>query len=221
MATSVILPITGYHGRAVPNRLLRPRSPIDQLAVLLPGLGYTLDMPLFYYIQMMGLDAGIDVLRVETAYNRDPDFAAATDDEQVEWVTTDAKAAWHAALARTEYLAAVIVGKSLGTLAMSGLLDERTARNLTFHSVWLTPLLSETIVRQAIRWIGGRALVVIGDADPYYDPEILAQLNETGVQVVAILGADHGMNLPGDAVGSVRVLERVTAATLDFCSTSE
>jgi hypothetical protein len=221
MATEVILPITGYHGRAVPNRLLRPRGAIDQLGVLLPGLGYTLDMPLFFYIQMMCLDAGLDVLRVETAYNRDPSFAAATHDEQVAWVTTDAVAAWHAALARTEYLAAIIVGKSLGTLAMPGLFEERTARNLTFHSVWLTPLLSQAIVRQEIRGLGGRALMVIGDADPYYDPEILAQLERAGANVVVAPGADHGMNLPGDVVGSVRVLEEVFTAIRDFCSTSE
>jgi hypothetical protein len=221
MATETILPITGYRGRAVPNRLLRPRGAIDQLAVLLPGLGYTLDMPLFYYIQMMCLDVGIDVLRVETAYNREPGFAAAMQDEQVDWVATDAVAAWHAALAGAEYLAAVVVGKSLGTLAMPGLFDERTVRNIAFHSVWLTPLLSQTRVRQEIGGLRGRSLVAIGDADPYYDPEILAQLERAGVKVVVVPGADHGMNLPGDAVGSAQVLAAVIAAIRDFISTSE
>src|SRR3954452_19250705 len=140
MATEVILPITGYHERMVPNRLLRPRGAIDQLVLLLPGLGYTLDMPLFFYIQMACLDSGFDVLRMESAYNRDPGFAAATNDEQVDWITTDARAALHATLGHSKYLAAIIIGKSLGTLAMPALLADPVTANQMVQSVWLTPL---------------------------------------------------------------------------------
>lgn len=216
MATEMVLPITRYHDRAVPNRLLRPRGTIDQLAMLLPGLGYTLDMPLFYYIQMVCLDAGIDVLRVETAYNHDPSFATATNVEQVDWVTTGAQAAWHAVLARMEYVAAVIVGKSLGTLPMPALLADPAIANLMVQSVWLTPLLSQPFVRAAIRGLGPQALVVIGDADPHYDVEVLAQLEAAAAKVVVVPGADHGMNIAGDVMGSVRVLADVIGAFRDF-----
>lgn len=219
MATEIILPITGYHDRAVPNRLLRPGGGIDHLAMLLPGLGYTLDMPLFYYSQMGCLDTGIDVLRVEAAYNRDADFAAATNREQLDWVTTDATAAWHAGLAQAMYSAAIIVGKSLGTLAMPALITETRAHDLSLKSVWLTPLLSQSFVFDAIVKCGPTAMVVIGDADPHYDPDLITQLQAAGITAIVVLGANHGLDLSGDVVGSVRVLERVVAAIHEFCLT--
>ena len=72
MATATTLTIQGYRDEAVPNRFLRPQGAINHLAVLLPGFGYTLDMPLFYYAQNLLLERGWDVLRVEYAYNTPP-----------------------------------------------------------------------------------------------------------------------------------------------------
>ena len=73
MATVETLAIRGFGDLPVPNRLLRPEGAIDCLAVLLPGFGYTLDMPLFYYAESLLLERGWDVLRVEYAYNRLPE----------------------------------------------------------------------------------------------------------------------------------------------------
>ncbi len=58
MATATTLTIHGYRGEAVPNQFLRPEGAIDHLAVLLPGFGYTLDMPLFYYAGNLLLERG-------------------------------------------------------------------------------------------------------------------------------------------------------------------
>ena len=74
MATATTLTIHGYRDEPVPNRFLRPEGAIDHLAVLLPGFGYTLDMPLFYYAENLLLERGWDVLRVEYAYNKRPEF---------------------------------------------------------------------------------------------------------------------------------------------------
>src|SRR5215217_6235864 len=74
MATSTTLSIQGYRDQPVPNRFLRPQGAIDHLAVLLPGFGYTLDMPLFYYAENLLLERGWDILRVEYAYNERPEF---------------------------------------------------------------------------------------------------------------------------------------------------
>jgi hypothetical protein len=93
MATSTTLDITGHRGLPVPNRLLRPRGPIEHLVVLLPGYGYTLDMPLFYYAENRALEVGADVLRVEVAYVRVAEFQAADDDEQRRWLLEDTEAA--------------------------------------------------------------------------------------------------------------------------------
>ena len=216
MATETILPITGYEGRAVPNRLRRPRGAIGRLAMLLPGFGYTLDMPLFYYVENGCLDTGIDVLRVESTYNQDLAFAAADETERSRWVTADAHAAWEAGLAQSTYTSAIVVGKSLGTLAMPALFAAPAPDDREVRSVWLTPLLSEPPVTETIARLGSRALVAIGDADPHYDAEVIRQLEATGVRMLVAPGAEHGLDLPGDVVGSVRVLERVIAAINEF-----
>lgn len=166
MSTEHILPISGYRDHAVPNRLRQPDRAIGHLAMLLPGYGYTLDMPLFYYLESLCLDTGCDVLRVETAYNQNSAFRDAPESEQAKWVASDARTAWHAGLAQGRYASALVVGKSLGTLGLAALLAEPLGSPGTVRSVWLTPLLSEPSVRQALLRLGDSAQVVIGDADP-------------------------------------------------------
>ena len=40
----------------MPNRLRRPAAANGRLALMLPGFGYTLDMPLFSYLENLYLD---------------------------------------------------------------------------------------------------------------------------------------------------------------------
>ena len=74
MHTTESLPIRGYRDEPVPNEFLRQKGESRHLAVFLPGMGYTCDMPLFYYAENLLQDAGADVLRVEYAYGHHPDF---------------------------------------------------------------------------------------------------------------------------------------------------
>jgi predicted alpha/beta-hydrolase family hydrolase len=98
MATSTTLTIQGYRDEPVPNRFLRPEGAIDHLALLLPGYGYTLDMPLFYYAEKLLLERGWDVLRVEYAYNTRPEFQTLPKSERDRWLLADTTAAWRAGL---------------------------------------------------------------------------------------------------------------------------
>jgi predicted alpha/beta-hydrolase family hydrolase len=216
MATPTTLTIQGYRDEAVPNRFLRPESAIDQLAVLLPGLGYTLDMPLFYYAENLLLDRGWDVLRVEYAYNTRPEFQTLPKSERDQWLLADTTAAWRAGLTQRTYARVVLIGKSLGTLAMGHLLT--TADPLpNAGAVWLTPLLSNEPLRQQIQQYGGPSLFVIGTADPHFDPVVLEQMQVATVgEAVVVRNADHGMDIPGDPIASVRALERVVEALSRF-----
>ncbi len=216
MATERILPITGYHDHPVPNRLRQPDGATDRLAMLLPGFGYTLDMPLFYYLENLCLDAGIDVLRAETNYNQNRAFGEATETEQARWVATDARAAWQAGLAQANYASALVAGKSLGTLGLAAILADPPESSGAVQSIWLTPLISEPTVRQTLLRLGDSAQVVIGDADPEYDVDVLTAIEGTGVNVVVAPGADHGLDIPGDVVGSVRLLPELVTAMFEF-----
>jgi predicted alpha/beta-hydrolase family hydrolase len=216
MATPTTLTIQGYRDEAVPNRFLRPESAIDQLAVLLPGLGYTLDMPLFYYAENLLLERGWDVLRVEYAYNTRPEFQTLPKQERDRWLLADATAAWRAGLTQRTYARVVLIGKSLGTLAMGHLLTTADPPP-NAGAVWLTPLLSNERLRQQIQQYGGPSLFVIGTADPHFDPVVLEQMQVATVgEAVVVRNADHGMDIPGDPIASVRALERVVEALSRF-----
>jgi predicted alpha/beta-hydrolase family hydrolase len=216
MATSTTLTIQGYCDEPVPNRLLRPEGAIDHLAVLLPGFGYTLDMPLFYYAENLLQQRGWDVLRVEYAYNTRPEFQTLPEQERDRWLLADTTAAWRAGLGQRTYERAVLIGKSLGTLAMGHLL---TMGDLppAVGAVWLTPLLTKERLRQQISRYGGPSLFVIGTADPHFDPAVLEKMQvATTGEAVVVRNADHGMDIPGDPIASVRAVERVVEALSRF-----
>jgi hypothetical protein len=216
MATEHILPIAGYRDHTVPNRLRQPDGTTGRLTLLLPGYGYTLDMPLFYYVENLCLDMGSDVLRMETAYSQHPRFGEATEPEQAQWVVADARATWQAGLKHADYASVMVVGKSLSTLAMAALLAPPITSPPKVRSVWLTPLLSQQSVRETLVRLGNSAQVVIGDADPHYDADVLADLAGAGMNVVVAPGADHGLDIPGDVAGSVRLLPQIISAIHDF-----
>jgi predicted alpha/beta-hydrolase family hydrolase len=212
MAKATTLPIQGDRDEAVPNRFLRPEGRIDHLAVHLPGFGYTLDMPLFYYAQNLLLERGWDVLRVEYAYNTRPEFQTLPKPDRDQRLLADATAAWSAGLSQRTYERVVLIGKSLGTLAMGHLL---TTADLppNVGAVWLTPLLTEERLRQQISQYGGPSLFVIGTADPHFDPVVLEDMQVATIgEAVVVKNADHGMDIPGEPIASVRAVERVVEA---------
>jgi hypothetical protein len=56
-------------------------------------------------------------------------------------------------------------------------------------------------------------LFAIGTADPHYDAECLAEVQEaTQGEVVVIEDADHGMNIAGDMSGSIKALDKIVQA---------
>src|SRR5437764_5532593 len=140
MYGATTLAITGYRDEPVPHTFLRQDEAARHVAILLPGLGYSCEMPLLYYPSRLLLARGADVLRVEYAYQLRADFKAAIAAEQERRVVADVTAACQAVLSQRAYEQVTFVAKSLGTLALGPVLtaDARLARA---HAVWLTPLL--------------------------------------------------------------------------------
>ncbi|MDP9368769.1 MAG: hypothetical protein M3Q03_10925 [Chloroflexota bacterium] len=211
MYTSEHLSIEGYRGEQVPNEFLRQDSDAHHVAILLPGMGYTCDMPLFYYAEMLLLDAGADILRVEYRYNRRPDFRDLPAPVRLNWLLADASAAYQAALVQRQYSGGItLIGKSLGTLAMGHLLSNHPQPG-PMRAVWLTPMPREDVLRDQMRRCGGPSLVAIGTADPHFDPMYLQEIRSTTqCQAVVIDDGDHSLDIPGDVIASVRAVERVT-----------
>lgn len=214
--TGKVLPAIGYRELPVPNTLLQQDGETRQLAVVLPGRGYTCDMPLLYYSTRFLLGRGADVLQVEYAYHRRPDFGVLPTSLQDQWLYADVDAAYQAALSQRQYRSITLVGKSLGTRAMGHLLatDDRLAGA---RAIWITPLLRDPIAHAAMTRWRGPALYIIGTEDPHYDPALIRAIQEaTGAEFAVIEGANHSLEIEGKFWQSLQILERVMRAIHQF-----
>ena len=210
------LNINGYSGQPVANVFMKQHSGTERLAVLFPGMRYSIDMPLLYYTSRLLVSGGADALLVDYRYHEDPTFMSADEQERARQLTGDVTAACRVALSQRSYRDVTIVGKSIGTLAMAHLLS--TESNLSAaRAVWLTPLLrNENLRRQINNW-RGKSLFVIGTSDPEYDEALLAEVEAaTRGKSLVIEGGDHSLEIDGDFFGSLQALEKVLRAIRRF-----
>ena len=211
MPGATSLSISGHDGELVPNHFLVQDGDAAHLIIFFPGLGYTCDMPAFYYTQNI-IEDSADLLRVEYAYSSTASFKSIADIEQFERLFDDATPAWNAVRTKRPYQSVTLIGKSLGTMAVGHILA--TDRSIAdMRVIWLTPLLRSEVLLQQMQAFRGRSLIIIGTEDAHYDPEILASLRETsGAEILVIEGADHGLDIPGDAIGSVKAMQTIVTA---------
>ncbi|MCL5124154.1 MAG: hypothetical protein M1511_06600 [Deltaproteobacteria bacterium] len=199
--------VIGHRNEVVPSTFFRQEHKTNHIAVLFPGFGYTVQMPLMYYTGRLLSESGADVFLVGYNYSQQPDFQAASGEEREIWLRTDTIAAYKMALAQRNYERVTLVGKSIGTRAIGHLLaTEEPPPSL--RCIWLTPILRSELLRNQMKRTPHQALFVIGTSDPHYDPEILAEVQEaTAGQVMVIDNADHSLEITGDIVQSIHVLE--------------
>ena len=160
------------------------------------------------------LARGADVLQVN--YNYIDAFRGLDSAEQHRWLAADSDAAYRTFIALHSYTHLTVVGKSLGTLAMAHLFATHDFSTPP-TALWLTPVLTNAAVREQITAFAGPSLIVIGTADSFYDPGLLAAIGETPTRRFAIIeGADHGMNVNDDVFQSLQALEQALRAVEVF-----
>lgn len=206
MAEHLTLSIFGSNGESVPNQFLRQKGDTKGLAILLPGLGYTCDMPVFYYTELQFLVVGFDVLRVDYDYrSRNADDL----EELVRHLYADVEAAVYAGTSQRHYMSVAVVGKSLRTMAMAHLASEGISSS-DWTTVWLTPLLKEDAVYDAIITVDGPAALVIGSDDHHYDQARLDSLAvRDNITVIVQSGGNHSLNSGSSAGESAHSLANI------------
>jgi hypothetical protein len=218
MYRSVKLSILGHHDAPVPNTFYRQDDDTSHLAMILPGLGYSCDMPLLYYPTELLLTLGADVLLVEYDYRQTWRSGNLTLEEKLAHLYSDACAAARTALAQRDYDVFSVIGKSLGTYAITHLLESDLPLRPQ-SCVYLTPLLANERSKSETIRACPRKLLVVGTADRYYDAAILAEVVEaTQSQILLVEGGDHSLEFPGDAVRSVQALEAIVRRIQEFLS---
>ena len=166
-----------------------------RVAIILPGVRYTPAAPLLHYARAVLLARGWTVQEIW--------WGDAPSQGREEWVGEHASTA----LAWENAEELLLVGKSLGTLAAP------VAAERGLPAVWLTPLLTEPAVVDALTRASRPRLLVGGTADPLWHA---AAARRTGAELLEVPGADHGMEVDSDPVRSVEILREVTVAMERF-----
>ena len=181
--------VAGYEGRPLP--LVAYEAGAERAAVILPGnashgyrLGGSPARPDLSFTRALLIEHGYDVVEVWWKGDERPE----ADDA---WYRDNALAAVAAA---GEGRVRLVVGRSMGTIALSLLLRE--LGGLT--SMWIAPLTYLAPVREALLWWPGPKLVVAGEADSAFEPV-------EGVATVLVPGGDHALTA-GGAPASARAL---------------
>jgi len=206
--------ISPGHGR-IPNRLLKQTGGAHALVVLLPGLNYTCDNPLLYYLSRLAVDRSADVLQLWASY-ASREFQSLSKPAQIHWLLEDARALIEAGQKVRRDARLVLVGKSIGTLTLAALFAQVQALAGT-PAIWLTPLFHNPAVLDGALHADGQALFIGGTADPTYAAAAIQQVGSLATaRTVIIPGADHSLEIPGDTPRSLEVLQQVMAALAAF-----
>lgn len=189
----------------------------DHLSLILPGLNYTCDMPLLYYTTQVMLATGADVVQVKYDYTRMQARQASSLTERFSQMKVDVIQMAQLALQQREYKHLILIGKSLGTLAIPYLLKE----NLPVPPqtcIFLTPILHELMPALELIQQCCHTFYVIGTQDHYYDPDLITHFRtENTDNFMTIDGANHSLEIPGEIMQSLSQLEIIIKRIQLFC----
>jgi hypothetical protein len=172
---------------AFPAAIHRPGA--ERRAVILPGARYPTSAPLLWFAREAVVARGYGVLEVLDAPppGEDP-FAWALDRAT-------------RALDHEPSPHDLVIGKSLSSEA-AALAAERE-----LSAIWLTPLLDRPSVLAALARASRPALLVGGSADPTWRPAALP--DNVMLDVLELPGLDHGLQLAGEPLESLKALRTV------------
>jgi hypothetical protein len=177
----------------------------DRLAVIFPGGMFGPYTPLLMYARDATENRGADWIAHEWAHPEE--VRSLPEEDRVAWVDPQAAAVLDEAAAAHPGASTVVLAKSLGTLAAV-----QVAKR-ALPAVWLTPLLRDPLMVEALRAATAPFLLVGGTDDHSWDGDLARGLTP---HVLEIEGADHGLYVPGRLAASAEVLGRVATAVEDF-----
>lgn len=179
-----------------------------KLAIILPGQAYFKDAPVMWYSALAAYEAGADTLSVEYAFqaNRLPlggDAMGTSLDELKSSLVTFLKG--------HKYEKIAMISKSIGT-NFARLIGDIGDSTVSGH-LFLTPLKSTLEFMGSAR----NMEVIVGEKDPLFGmDEIAAVRSMKSVRITSFPGANHLLEIPGNVMGSLHVLQQVTELCHSF-----
>ena len=206
--------VVGYKEMQVPFTLISGVEGSKKLVVFLPGAAYTVQSPAFHYSQEIFLQKGFHVLQVNYQYN-DKNYDDFTIEELSEAIKFDVKTVLDEVLKDSSYDNFYFVAKSLGTIAMSSLVEWDIFKEAQI--IWLTPLLQRDDVFDAMIHSENRGLCIIGDNDRCYIKERFEQIIDKSTIVEKLLpNVNHRLEYTHKTIESIDVLKDVMNDIQEF-----
>ncbi|MEO2077075.1 MAG: hypothetical protein ABGX20_17035 [Bacillus sp. (in: firmicutes)] len=193
----------------IPYTWIRSEQPNKTICIMLPGLGYSTQRPLFHYATGVCLNNNVDVLNINYNFVKNEKFRVLPKEEQEQWMYEDVKAVVETAVKDAGYEQSILLSKSIGTIPMAMEWTEETFLQNSV-GIWLTPLLKEDRVYHALVETELPSLCVIGDEDHHFIKERLAAVeNNPLVSTVVIPKAEHGLEIQGNTSASIEAMKEI------------
>ena len=180
------------------------------LAVILPGIGYTLDRPLLDYSKKLCIELGYNVLPIEYGFQ-----AARTkfDGEKFNYLLDETMKLLKISLS-SKYKKIIFIGKSIGTVVQNvlqqKLLEEEAAYE--FRNIYLTPV-DKTVELGIVE----DSIVFSGTCDPLIRKDSIDKIESIdNVKLIKIIGGDHSLNIKNNAIKSMEFLIDVIKSEKDY-----
>jgi alpha/beta superfamily hydrolase len=206
--------VKGYKEMKVPFAFLNKTENPKGLAIILPGIGYTVRSPILHFATGAYLNRGYDVLHINYEYHTDQ-YDHFTYEELKSAVAADVMTVLHETLRDADFKSYYLVGKSFGCFAMPEALNFYPLRNA--KTVWLTPQLKAKNVFEEMLNIQNKGLCMIGDRDSFYNKESLEQLQTNkNIDYFIPPGANHALEIDDQTLESIDLVKRVVKMINEF-----
>jgi hypothetical protein len=200
----------------IPYTWIRNKQPAKSICIMLPGLGYTTQRPLFHYATGVCLDQNVDVLHINYQFAKNDHFKKLPDSEQDQWMYEDVCAVADEILKDYSYDQVIVLSKSIGAIPMA---KEWGRKHFTRAAlgIWITPLIKIDEVYQVLLNTEVPSLCIIGDQDHHFVEERITSLeNNHLIQTLVVPNTEHSLEVKGDVLETLEAMKEVMKSLEDF-----
>ncbi|MBT2641471.1 alpha/beta hydrolase [Bacillus sp. ISL-41] len=197
--------------KSIPFRLIEQKEETNNLVIVLPGAGYSTQAPLLYYSTGLFYNKGFDVLHINYSFNRQ-ELSSLNERD----LARDVQLVIDNATKDKKYSNYYIVAKSIGTKVLRCLLDHKMFKEAKL--VWLTPLLQNDDVFNAMLNSDHKGLCIFGEEDSHcfiVDRSEKLKINRNLILKV-VEGGNHSLELDKDPIKSIDILKSVISDINEF-----
>ncbi|SDL85130.1 alpha/beta family hydrolase [Sediminibacillus halophilus] len=201
--------IRNTDGELISYRFIRNNPNNSRLCVMLPGLGYSTDQPLFYFATGLFFDKGFDVLHIQYEYEV-ASFTKRGREEQFRLISDDVEKVMEEVVPVAKYTNIYMMAKSIGTGGLAHLLEKSKTKLEITKVIWLTPLLQVDMLYHHLQKCWIESLLLIGDKDKCFVKQRVSGLAaKSNFKVQIFNGTDHSLEHKNGVYQSIDCLKAV------------